>query len=124
MLGGLQKTATGMKVLNGWKEIAVYLQSGVRTVQRWERQEGLPVVRHRHNKRGSVSAVPLRIDRWLERRNLAVADRIRGELGKQIEILHRLTQRQRALAKELREVATRSHEIRIHLEQQFIRDKK
>ena len=31
--------------LNGWKEIASYLGKGVRTVQRWERDHGLPIRR-------------------------------------------------------------------------------
>lgn len=29
--------------LDSWKEIAVYLGRDVRTVQRWERREGLPI---------------------------------------------------------------------------------
>jgi len=32
-------------VLTSWKEIAAYFGIGVRTVQRWERQFGLPVER-------------------------------------------------------------------------------
>jgi hypothetical protein len=32
-------------VLTSWKEIAAYLGKGVRTVQRWEREFGLPVRR-------------------------------------------------------------------------------
>jgi hypothetical protein len=31
--------------LDSWKEIASYLGRGVRTVQRWECEEGLPVHR-------------------------------------------------------------------------------
>ncbi len=31
--------------LDSWKEIAAYLKRGARTVQRWEREEGLPVHR-------------------------------------------------------------------------------
>ena len=31
--------------LDSWKEIATYLGRGVRTAQRWEREEGLPVHR-------------------------------------------------------------------------------
>ena len=34
--------------LDSWKEIAAYLGRGVRTVQRWEREEGLPVHRLAH----------------------------------------------------------------------------
>lgn len=32
-------------VLTSWKEIAAYLGKGVRTVQRWEKDDGLPVRR-------------------------------------------------------------------------------
>ena len=34
--------------LDSWKEIAAYLGRGIRTVQRWEREEGLPVHRLAH----------------------------------------------------------------------------
>ena len=36
--------------LDSWKEIAAHLGRDVRTVQRWERAEGLPVHRHQHDK--------------------------------------------------------------------------
>jgi len=42
--------------LDSWKEIGAYLGRSPRTVQRWERQEGLPVHRLRHDKLGSVYA--------------------------------------------------------------------
>src|SRR5262249_14459681 len=32
--------------LDSWKEIAAYFNRDKRTVQRWERQEGMPVYRH------------------------------------------------------------------------------
>src|SRR5687768_12803255 len=35
--------------LDGWKAIAAYLGRTVRTVQRWEREQRLPVCRLRHN---------------------------------------------------------------------------
>ena len=38
--------------LDSWKEIASYLERTVRTVQRWEKKDGLPVHRHQHEKRG------------------------------------------------------------------------
>jgi tetratricopeptide (TPR) repeat protein len=50
--------------LDSWKEIAAHLGRTVRTVQRWERDEGLPVHRHLHNKLGSVYAYTDEIDRW------------------------------------------------------------
>jgi hypothetical protein len=52
--------------LNSWKEIAVYLDRGVRTVQRWEQELGLPVYRIAKNDRGPVFAYCHEIDRWLE----------------------------------------------------------
>ncbi len=50
--------------LESWKEIAVYLQRDVKTVQRWERKEGLPVRRHCHQARSSVYACPSELDAW------------------------------------------------------------
>src|SRR5579872_4605693 len=50
--------------LHSWKEIAGYLNHGVRTVQRWEETEGLPVHRHAHEKRDSVYAYPDELDGW------------------------------------------------------------
>jgi hypothetical protein len=52
--------------LNGWKEIAAYLGRSVRTVQRWEKDFGLPVRRFGLSKPESVFAVPREIDAWLE----------------------------------------------------------
>lgn len=56
--------------LDSWKEIATYLKRGARTARRWERQEGLPVHRHRHSKQATVYAFPDEIDAWLKRRTL------------------------------------------------------
>jgi TolB-like protein len=68
-----QRTAKSVaqQRLNSWKEIATYLQSGVRTVRRWESQEGLPVQRHLHGKRGTVYAFAHDIDAWLKRRSVS-----------------------------------------------------
>jgi Tol biopolymer transport system component len=50
--------------LDSWKEIAAYLRRSVRTVTRWEREEGLPVHRHVHSKAGSVFAYKSELDAW------------------------------------------------------------
>jgi hypothetical protein len=50
--------------LDSWKEIAVYLKRTVRTVQRWEKTEGLPVHRHVHDHQGSVYAHRSQLDAW------------------------------------------------------------
>lgn len=57
--------------LNCWKDIAVFLNRGVRTVQRWEREEGLPVHRHLHRKRDTVFALASEIRMWLTSRDEA-----------------------------------------------------
>ena len=65
--------------LDSWKSIAVYLGRGVRTVQRWEREEGLPVHRLAHEKRGSVYAHRHEVDAWWESRRLTLSAEPRGE---------------------------------------------
>ena len=55
--------------LESWKEIATYLRREVRTVQRWEKREGLPVHRHFHNKVGSIYAFKTEINEWRRSRS-------------------------------------------------------
>jgi TolB-like protein/Flp pilus assembly protein TadD len=50
--------------LDSWKEIAAYLRRGVRTVRRWEKEEGLPIHRHLHQRLGTVYAYRNEIDAW------------------------------------------------------------
>jgi TolB-like protein len=50
--------------LESWKEIATYLRRSVRTVRRWEREEGLPVHRHVHRTLGSVYAEAAELEAW------------------------------------------------------------
>ena len=61
------------QTLESWKEIAAYLQRQVRTVRRWETEEGLPVHRHSHKARASVYAYPSEIDAWREARKVLSA---------------------------------------------------
>lgn len=58
--------------LDSWKEIASFLKRGVRTVQRWEQNEGLPVHRHRHASLGSVYAFKAEVSAWWESRGSAL----------------------------------------------------
>ena len=69
--------------LESWKEIAAYLNRGVRTVRRWETEEGLPVHRHVHRTLGSVYAYKSEIDVWRQTRpgrpaGPTTADGLRG----------------------------------------------
>lgn len=50
--------------LESWKQIARYLNRSVRTVRRWEHEEGLPVHRHVHRTLASVFALRSEIDAW------------------------------------------------------------
>jgi TolB-like protein len=59
--------------LDSWKEVATYLKRSVRTARRWERQEGLPVHRHLHGKRGTVYAFADEVDAWLQGRRMEKA---------------------------------------------------
>lgn len=60
--------------LDSWKEIAAYLKRDIRTVQRWEKEESLPVHRHQHKKAGSVYAHPAELDAWWASRRIHVAE--------------------------------------------------
>jgi TolB-like protein/Tfp pilus assembly protein PilF len=56
--------------LDSWKAIADYLGRHASTVQRWEQEEGLPVHRHQHEKRGSIYAYRDELDSWLAARSV------------------------------------------------------
>ena len=85
--------------LSSWKEIAAYLGKGVRTVQRWERQFGLPV-RRPSAKSHVIFAIPRELDTWIKqhqkapvykpdlRGNVAIAKKRRQE---QVDLLTKLT---------------------------------
>ena len=61
--------------LDSWKAIAVYLNRSERTVRRWEANEGLPVHRLHHEKRGSVYAYRTELDSWWQsRKELALLE--------------------------------------------------
>jgi len=56
------------KKLDSWKEIAAHLGRDQRTVQRWEKTEGMPVRRHKHPKKSTVYAYASEIDAWFKER--------------------------------------------------------
>ena len=47
-----------------WKEITCYLRRSVRCVQRWEKNEGLPILRHQHARGATVYAYREKLDEW------------------------------------------------------------
>jgi TolB-like protein len=50
--------------LDSWKEVASFFRREVRTVQLWEKSEGLPVRRQHHKKLGSVYAYRQELEEW------------------------------------------------------------
>ncbi len=61
-------TGPNRERLDSWKEIAAYLCREVRTAQRWEKREGMPIHRHIHDKASTVWAFKNEIDDWLHSR--------------------------------------------------------
>ena len=53
--------------LESWKAIAKHLNRSVRTVRRWEADEGLPVRRHKHGRGSTVYAYQVELDAWRAR---------------------------------------------------------
>ena len=54
------------EILSSWKEIATYLGKGVRTVQRWERELGLPIHRPDARQQRIVIAFEEELAQWVQ----------------------------------------------------------
>lgn len=53
------------EILTSWKEIAAHFGKGVRTVQRWEKDLGLPVRRPQHSTHSSIIVTTRQeLDAW------------------------------------------------------------
>jgi len=72
----MQQPKAALEILNGWKEIACHLGKGVRTVQRYERELGLPIRRPAGNLTGSVIATKAELDGWVVARPIREAFRL------------------------------------------------
>jgi tetratricopeptide (TPR) repeat protein len=59
-----EEVCAGSDHLDSWKEIASYFRREIRTVQLWEKNEGLPIHRHFHKQLGSVYALRSELERW------------------------------------------------------------
>ncbi|HYN10088.1 MAG TPA: VCBS repeat-containing protein [Vicinamibacterales bacterium] len=60
-------------MLTSWKAVARFFDRDVRTVQRWEKEEGLPVHRHSHRRQSSVYAFPNELEAWWRERGSRAA---------------------------------------------------
>ena len=68
--------------LDSWKEIAAYMKREVRSVQRWEASEGLPVHRRTTKKQPAVFAFKSEVDEWWKQ------NRRHGEKGARSKLTH------------------------------------
>jgi hypothetical protein len=69
LLGDEMNIPEESTVLSSWKDIAKYLGKGVRTVQRWERELGLPVRRPIvRSQKSAVLVYRSDVDGWLATR--------------------------------------------------------
>ncbi|MDO8836851.1 MAG: hypothetical protein Q7V01_14715 [Vicinamibacterales bacterium] len=68
--GGASDTRPGPsgERLDGWKAIAGYLGRDIRTVQRWELNEHLPIHRLEHKQRATAYAFSAELDEWRAKR--------------------------------------------------------
>ena len=71
--------------LDSWKEIGAYFNRDKRTMQRWERLEGMPVHRHLHDKQGTVYALKRELDEWWKGRRARIE---REEQEKKTNVLN------------------------------------
>src|ERR1700719_1243872 len=62
--GSGESTQWTRERLDSWKEVASFFRREVRTVQLWEKSEGLPVRRQYHKKLGSVYAYRQELEAW------------------------------------------------------------
>jgi hypothetical protein len=61
----MNMASSQLEILSGWKQIANHLGRGVRTVQRYERELGLPIRRPAGKSGGSVIATAGELDAWV-----------------------------------------------------------
>jgi len=64
---GTRLSSADKTILQGWKEIADYLDRDVRTVKRWEQQRELPVRRMPGEGRSNVYVRVAELEEWLNR---------------------------------------------------------
>ena len=127
----MTQAAEKPQMLNSWKEIASFLDRGVRTVQRWEHELQLPVHRIGKGKRSPVYALVPELKFWVATSGIdSVPQRHTEEkrltLVKQnsdspLEISHRLMSQSLELVRAVAEASVRQQRqaeiLRKHLQQ-------
>jgi hypothetical protein len=78
-------------ILTSWKEIGQYLGKGVRTVQRWEREAGLPVRRRNGSSPRAVLAIPDELNDWARSSTRGPTGPVTESLRKELSVLREET---------------------------------
>jgi predicted HicB family RNase H-like nuclease len=93
-----------MPVLNSWKEIATFLNRGVRTVQRWEKKNQLPVHRVGVGDKAPVFAFPVELQSWLRRIGSIEIEHYSEPCAKAVATDKQELERQRNLRRDLHQL--------------------
>lgn len=72
-------SSAAVHVLTSWKDIARYMGKGVRTVQRWEQDFGLPVRRPQGSSKKAILARPRDLDAWVALRCTSRTEQFAGD---------------------------------------------
>lgn len=111
---GTPNVSQNTAVLTSWKDIARYMGKGVRTVQRWEMDFGLPVRRPLGSNKKAVLARPRDLDAWVALRcssrtqMIAVGSKDASQISRlaalnaQLETARQLRQSHEGLLREMR----------------------
>lgn len=124
------RSPASIAVLTSWKGIAQYMGKGVRTVQRWEQDFGLPVRRPFGSDKKAVLARRCDLDAWvaircgthagsapLGRQNLSVAAVcVRSSLAAEIQTSRMLRTTNQSLRTEMRSALQHLNECLITLQ--------
>ncbi len=101
--------------LNGWKEIAMYVGRGVRTVQRWE-SLGLPVRRPKSRLRSAVLCSTEELDAWLASCGNGRIEEVAGEVSASSENYGRLASEVTLLRAHVDQLRAENEMLRTQLE--------
>jgi hypothetical protein len=112
-------------LLTSWKEIAQYMDRGVRTLQRWERELQLPVHRISEGKKAPVYAVLSELKFWMltstERNTSYVAEKEKmPPISNLLKREAQLTARFNELAKAVAQASVRHHQQAEALEKNIL----
>ena len=103
-------------VLSSWKEVARYLGKGIRTVQRWESELGMPIHRPDRGNKQIIFAFTQELDEWIRRRMISCA----GANGNEYERLAHLLKELRHNCRQLHMQVAEARQNRMQLRETLL----